>query len=146
MVVAKAGAWFDKILFKNKWRAFAVGLLLTVMAQSSSITTSLVIPLAGAGLLTLRQIFPYTLGANVGTTVTAILASLVTANPNAVIVAFAHLLFNICGIAIWWPLQKVPLTLAQSFADQAAKNRVFPFVYILVMFFGIPLAAILALN
>jgi sodium-dependent phosphate cotransporter len=146
MVVAKAGAWFDRVLFRNKWRSFAVGLLLTIMAQSSSITTSLVIPLAGAGLLTLRQIFPYTLGANVGTTVTAILASLVTANPNAVIVAFAHLFFNICGIAIWWPLQKVPLSLARGFANQAVKNRVFPFVYILVTFFVVPLATIFALN
>lgn len=146
LVVARAGAWFDKVLFRNKWRALAVGLILTVMAQSSSITTSLVIPLAGAGLLTLRQIFPYTLGANVGTTVTAILASLVTVNPNAVIVAFAHLLFNICGIIIWWPLQKVPVTLAQRFADRAAKNRVFPFVYILVMFFVVPLVIIFALN
>jgi sodium-dependent phosphate cotransporter len=146
LVVAKAGVWFDKVLFRNKWRAFIVGLLLTIMAQSSSITTSLVIPLAGAGLLTLRQIFPYTLGANVGTTITAILASLVTANPNAVIVAFAHLFFNICGIAIWWPLHKVPILLAQSFSTQAIKNRVFPFVYILVMFFVVPLIAIFALN
>jgi sodium-dependent phosphate cotransporter len=146
LVVSKAEAWFDKILFKNQIRAFAVGLLITVMAQSSSITTSLVIPLAGAGLLTLRQIFPYTLGANIGTTVTAILASLVTANPNAVIVAFAHLLFNIFGIIVWWPFSKVPISMAKTFADQATKNRVFPFAYILVMFFVIPLIVIFALN
>jgi len=146
LVVAKTGAWFDKVLFRNKWRALAVGLLLTIMAQSSSITTSLVIPLAGAGLLTLRQIFPYTLGANVGTTVTAILASLVTANPNAVVVAFAHLLFNISGIVIWWPFSKVPIFLAQRFAEQAAKNRAFPLVYILVMFFIVPLIIIFTLN
>ena len=76
----------------------------------------------------------------------AILASLVTVNPNAVIVAFAHLLFNICGIVIWWPLQKVPVSLAQRFADRAAKNRVFPFVYILVMFFVVPLIIIFTLN
>jgi sodium-dependent phosphate cotransporter len=145
-IVAKAGAWFDKILFRNKGRAFVVGLVLTVLAQSSSITTSLVVPLAGAGLLSLRQIFPYTLGANLGTTITAILASLVTANPNAVIVAFAHLLFNVNGIVIWWPLSKIPIFLAQSFADQAIKNRVYPFVYILVMFFIVPLLVIFSLS
>jgi sodium-dependent phosphate cotransporter len=145
-IVAKAGSWFDKILFRNKGRAFVVGLVLTVLAQSSSITTSLVVPLAGAGLLSLRQIFPYTLGANLGTTITAILASLVTANPNAVIVAFAHLLFNVNGIVIWWPLSKIPIFLAQSFADQAIKNRVYPFVYILVMFFIVPLIAIFSLS
>ena len=146
LVVAKAGSWFDKILFRNEMRAFAVGLLLTILAQSSSITTSLVVPLAGAGLLTLRQIFPYTLGANVGTTITAILASMVTGNPNAVVVAFAHLLFNVFGIIIWWPLYKVPIFLAQSFADQAVKNRIYPFVYIVLMFFVLPLVVIFALE
>ena len=146
LVVSKAEAWFDRILFRNSFRAFVVGLIITILAQSSSITTSLVIPLAGAGLLTLRQIFPYTLGANIGTTVTAILASLVTANPNAVIVAFAHLLFNVSGIIIWWPLSKVPVSMAEGFASQATKNRVFPFAYILVMFFIVPLIVIFALN
>lgn len=146
LVVAKAGAWFDKVLFKNQFTAFMVGLILTILAQSSSITTSLVIPLAGAGLLTLRQIFPYTLGANVGTTITAILASLVTANANAVVVAFAHLLFNISGITIWWPLKDIPVFLAQRFADQAAKNRLFPLIYVLVLFFVVPLIVILTLN
>ncbi len=75
---------------------------LTVMVQSSSITTSLVVPLAGAGVLSLRQIFPYTLGANVGTTATAIIAAL-TLNVTALVAAFAHLLFNICGILIVYP-------------------------------------------
>jgi len=146
LVVAKAGAWFDKFLFKNQFRALAVGLLLTILAQSSSITTSLVIPLAGAGLLTLRQIFPYTLGANVGTTVTAIMASLVTGNPNAVVVAFAHLLFNISGIVIWWPLQKVPVSLAEKFADIATKHRAYPIMYVLVLFFIIPLIVVFTFN
>ncbi|MBN2321637.1 MAG: Na/Pi symporter [Acidobacteria bacterium] len=146
LVVAKTGAWFDKVLFKNQSRAFTVGLILTILAQSSSITTSLVIPLAGAGLLTLRQIFPYTLGANIGTTVTAILASLITANANAVIVAFAHLLFNISGMAIWWPLKKVPLFFAESFAERAAKNKLLPIIFVLVTFFVIPLIVIFTIN
>jgi sodium-dependent phosphate cotransporter len=146
LVVAKTGSWFDKVLFKNQFRAFTVGLILTMLAQSSSITTSLVIPLAGAGLLTLRQIFPYTLGANIGTTITAILASLVTANANAVIVAFAHLLFNVSGLAIWWPLKKIPLFIAESFAKRAVKNKVLPIVFVLVTFFVIPLIVILTLN
>jgi sodium-dependent phosphate cotransporter len=146
LIVKKAEGWFDKILFKTAIRAFSVGLLLTILAQSSSITTSLVIPLAGAGLLTMGQIFPYTLGANIGTTVTAILASLVTGNINAVIVAFAHLLFNISGIMIWWPLARVPIFLAQSFSAISVKNRLFPLVYILIMFFTIPLITIIVLQ
>ncbi len=140
MVIEKAKAWFDKFLFKNSIRALAVGTLLTVLVQSSSITTSLVVPMAGAGLLTLRQIFPYTLGANIGTTVTAILASLVTGNITAVTVAFSHLLFNIFGIIFWWPFRKVPLTIAEFFAEYSTKNKFIPVIYIIVMFFIIPIS------
>ncbi len=94
--------------------------------------------MAGAGLLTLEQIFPYTLGSNVGTTVTAILAALVTGNLAAIIVAFSHLLFNICGILIWWPLRFLPIGLAQEFSRRSTRNRIIPFAYIIVMFFVIP--------
>ena len=139
LLVQRSEAWFDKVLFKNAGRAFLVGLLLTLMAQSSSITTSLVVPLAGAGILTLVQIFPYTLGANIGTTITAILASLITANVSAVIVAFAHLIFNITGILIWWPFKQIPIKMAQSLAEVAARNRWIPIVYILILFFIIPI-------
>jgi len=142
LIVRRAEAWFDKVLFRNGGTAFAVGLVLTVLAQSSSITTSLAIPLAGAGVLTLRQIFPYTLGANVGTTITAILASLVTGNIHAVEVAFAHLLFNIAGILIWWPLCSIPISLAETFGKLATRNRVFPFAYVLATFFVVPLILI----
>ena len=142
LVVTKAEAWFDRYLFKTALRAFLVGLLLTTMVQSSSITTSLAVPLAGAGLLTLIQIFPYTLGANIGTTITAILAALVTGNLSAIIVAFSHLLFNISGMIIWWPLKFVPISLAQKFARIATRNKIIPSLYILVLFFLIPILLI----
>ncbi len=146
LIIAKAKAWFDEILFKTAPRAMMVGLLLTVLVQSSSITTSLVVPMAGAGLLTLVQIFPYTLGSNVGTTVTAILAALLTGNPAALTVAFAHLLFNISGIIFWWPLKKLPLLLADKFAEYSIKNKLIPVVYILVLFFIIPVLVIYLVN
>jgi sodium-dependent phosphate cotransporter len=142
LVVTKAEAWFDRYLFKTALRAFLVGMLLTAMVQSSSITTSLAVPLAGAGLLTLIQIFPYTLGANIGTTVTAILAALVTGNLSAIIVAFSHLLFNISGIIIWWPLKFVPISLAQKFAQIAARKKIIPILYIVIVFFLIPILLI----
>ncbi len=138
LVLKKAESLFDRVLFKNALRAFIVGLVLTFSVQSSSITVSLVVPLAGAGLLTLAQIFPFTLGANVGTTITAVLASLVTGQIIAVQVAFAHVLFNIFGIAVWYPFNQVPITMAEKFANIATGNRVFPIAYILVAFFVIP--------
>jgi sodium-dependent phosphate cotransporter len=146
LLVKRAETWFDKVLFKNAFRAFIVGLFITLLAQSSSITTSLVVPMAGAGILTLAQIFPYTLGANIGTTITAILASLVTGNISAVVVAFAHLLFNISGIIVWWPLKIVPITLAQKLAEFATRNKIIPFAYILIVFFIIPILVFVFFN
>jgi len=142
LVVSKAKVWFDKYLFKTSIRAFFVGLLLTIMVQSSSITTSLVVPMAGAGLLTLLQIFPYTLGANIGTTVTALLAAFITGVPAAIVVALTHLLFNISGMVIWWPLKKVPIFIAEKFSEYSTKNKLIPVAYILILFFIIPIAVI----
>jgi sodium-dependent phosphate cotransporter len=139
LVVRKAEMWFDTILFKTALRAFLVGILLTVMVQSSSITTSLMVPMAGAGILTLEQIFPYTVGANIGTTVTAILAALVTGNLAAIIVAFSHLIFNVCGMIIWWPLKGVPIFLARNFSRYSIRNKMIPVGYILILFFIVPL-------
>jgi sodium-dependent phosphate cotransporter len=146
LVVKKAEAWFDRYLFKTAFRALLVGLLLTAMVQSSSITTSLAVPMAGAGLLTLAQIFPYTLGANIGTTVTAILAALVTGNLSAIIVAFSHLLFNISGIIIWWPFRFIPISIAEKFAGIAVRRKIYAILYIIIFFFLIPIILITILR
>jgi sodium-dependent phosphate cotransporter len=126
-----------------------VGLFLTVCVQSSSITTSLVIPLAGAGVLRLIQILPYTLGANVGTTITAMLAALSTGRIEAVTVAFAHLMFNLVGIGLIWPVPAVrmlPVRAAEALAALSMKSRWIPILFILLIFFGIPFLLILLLR
>jgi sodium-dependent phosphate cotransporter len=146
LVVEKAETWFDRYLFRTALRACLVGTLLTVIVQSSSITTSLVVPMAGAGILTLAQIFPYTLGSNIGTTVTAILAALVTGNLAAIVVAFSHLLFNLCGIVIWWPLRFLPITMAEAFSRYSVRSKIIPFTYILILFFVIPILGIYLLR
>ncbi|TFH65673.1 MAG: hypothetical protein E4G90_05830, partial [Gemmatimonadales bacterium] len=102
-ILSRLEGLFDRVLFRNDGASFTLGMVATATVQSSSATTSLIVPLAGTGVLSLRQIFPYTLGANVGTTITAILASFSTGSPAAVTVAFAHLSFNILGIAIYYP-------------------------------------------
>ena len=149
IILGRVEAFFDQTLFANAGRAMLFGLLITVLVQSSSITTSLAVPLAGAGILTLIQIFPYTLGANIGTTITAILAALAVGEISAVTVAFAHLLFNICGIAVLWPLpaiRRIPLRLARGLAAVAAHHRWIAIAYILVCFYAVPFAAILLLR
>jgi sodium-dependent phosphate cotransporter len=87
-------------------------------------------------------VFPYVLGANVGTTVTAILAALVTGEEVAVTVAFAHLLFNITGMALIWPVRRLPIALSSLLAEYTLRSRLVPILYILVTFFVIPLALI----
>ena len=145
LVMFKLEAFFDTHIFKTTIRAMLFGILITFLVQSSSITTSLVVPLAGAGILKLRQIFPYTLGANIGTTMTSILASLATGTIQSLSVAFGHLLFNIFGIVLIWPipqLRNIPIKLASQFAELATQNKIYPFLYIFIVFFVIPLTLI----
>jgi len=137
--IARLTGLFQRYIFKTGIRAFLVGLTITVLVQSSSITTSLVIPLAGAGVLNLIQVFPYTLGANLGTTATAILASLATGNIHAVTIAFAHMCFNLAGIGLFLPLKKIPLTMAQKLADYSVKSKIIPIAFIGTIFFLVPL-------
>lgn len=138
LILGKVEALFDEYIFKTAVRGFIAGIIVTVLVQSSSITTSIVVPLLGAGILTLEQIFPYTLGANIGTTLTAILASLATGDLAAVTVAFAHLMFNVFGVIVIYPLRQIPMFTARKLAEQAVRNRLIPLGYILVVFFIVP--------
>ena len=129
------------------------GILLTFLVQSSSITTSITVPLVGAGILTVTQIFPFVVGANIGTTMTAIVAALVLASGGtaagiaALKVAFAHLIFNLYGTALFVPipaLRALPIKLAHMVGDLAVKNRVYALGYVVSIFFVLPLVTILA--
>lgn len=146
LVLDKLEKFFDVVLFRNAGVAMLFGLVLTTIVQSSSITTSLIIPLAGAGLLKLRQILPYTMGANVGTTFTAILAALAKGDAASVTVSFTHLLFNVTGIVIIWPIpvvRQIPVKCAEWLADQACKRWYVPFAFVGLVFFLIPLACVM---
>jgi len=144
LVFSKIEVIINKFLFRNDFLGFFLGILMTSIVQSSSVTTSLIIPLAGAGLITIRQIFPYTLGANIGTTVTAILAAMATQSDVAVTVAFSHLCFNIFGIAIFYPLKFIPIKLAEYVGKQASKStkHLVSFVIIYILLHFIPVALI----
>jgi sodium-dependent phosphate cotransporter len=145
MVLDKVEIFFDRYVGANALVAMTMGLAITVMVQSSSITTSMLVPMAGAGILSLRHAFPITLGANVGTTITAILASMAVgegeAQTAAVTIAFVHLLFNISGILIIYPLvsiRRIPLAAARRLAAACTRRRWFAPVYVLTVFLLIP--------
>jgi len=151
LVLKKLESFFDTYVFRNLAMSFVVGLILTVMVQSSSITTSLIVPLAGAGVLRLQQIFPFTIGANIGTTITGLLAALAVAgqpgiDPKFVLagatVAFAHFLFNASGAIIFLPfkrMRELPVLVAEWLAEVCSKNRIIPIVFIVLVFYLIPL-------
>ena len=142
LMTGRAEKTLHKTVFRSAWSAILAGLAITVMVQSSSITTSLMIPLVGAGIVTLEQVFPFTIGANVGTTITAMLAALATGSPAAVTVAFSHLMFNVsAGLLIYVPpfMRAIPLYLARTLGRLGSRNRPLAAVYILLAFFGLPL-------
>jgi sodium-dependent phosphate cotransporter len=130
-----------RIIYKstniNGYLAMIVGTVITILVQSSSITTSTFTPLVGMGVIRLEQMYPITLGANIGTTITALLAALLSTT-EALQVALAHLFFNITGIIIWYPipfLRRVPLHAARQLGKATRVWRGFPLAYIIVMFF-----------
>jgi sodium-dependent phosphate cotransporter len=135
-----------RIIYKatnvNGYLAILIGTAITILVQSSSITTSALTPFVGLGALHLEQMFPLTLGANIGTTITGILSALVSDGVDALQVAYCHTLFNITGIVIWYPIpfmRRIPLRLARALGKGTRIWRGFPILYIFVAFFIIPL-------
>jgi len=141
LVVNRAEIVLDNIISKSPILGLFTGLIFTIVVQSSSITTSLLIPLVAAGILTVEAAFPITIGANIGTTTTAILASFATGNISAIIIAFAHFLFNLTGTVCIYPIKffrMIPINLAKAFGDLAATKRRYAIMYVLGVFFLMP--------
>lgn len=128
-----------KIVGLNPYTAMLIGVALTVSVQSSSITTSVFVPLVGTGILTLEQVYPLTLGANIGTTVTALLAAMV-GNLAAIAIALTHLCFNLAGTLLFLPVpfMRWPIGMARRFSAWTSERRPMALVFIAVVFFGIP--------
>jgi sodium-dependent phosphate cotransporter len=71
------------------------------------------------------------------------MASGQTVNTAGVTAAFAHLMFNIYGIAVFYPLRRLPLFCATRMADLAAKSKKWAPIFVFVVFFVVPLVMIL---
>lgn len=133
-----------RIIYKatkiNGYLAILVGCGVTMVIQSSSVTTSTLTPLVGLGVLRLEEMFPLTVGANVGTTLTGILAALLSTT-DGMQVALAHLFFNVSGFLVWYPIpfmRQFPLKAARGLGKSTRLWRGFPVVYIIVVFLLIP--------
>ncbi len=126
-----------------------VGLVTTVAVQSSSITTSILVPMVGSGILAVRNAFPITLGANLGTTITALLAALAVDLRAGLVIALVHTLFNLGAILLIYPvpaIRAVPVRLAEALANRAADNRMVVVVYTVGLFIVMPAVGMLAFR
>jgi solute carrier family 34 (sodium-dependent phosphate cotransporter) len=126
-----------------------LGIGITVAVQSSTITTSILVPLVAAGILTLPSAYPITVGANVGTTITALIASLAVLRPEGLTIALVHTLFNLSALAFIFPIRQVrmiPVRLAERIAGMAARNHVVVLVYGVGLFLVLPLLGVFLIR
>ncbi|XAW89203.1 Na/Pi symporter [Vibrio sp. CDRSL-10 TSBA] len=127
------------------------GTVVTVLVQSSSTTTSLMVPLVGTGVLKVREVYPFTLGANIGTCITALLAATAVSGEFAVFalqIALVHLTFNVLATVLIYGvpfLRELPLKGADALSEMAVKNKAVVAVYLLSLFILLP-GVILALS
>jgi len=144
LVISRIETAVDSALGSSAVFAMVIGVIVTVMVQSSSITTSIMVPLAAAGVLRLEQAFPITIGANIGTTITAMGAALAVSGPNAlagVEIAIVHLFFNLSGTILIYPVRRirqVPLQAARMLAAAAVRSKKLALFYVATMFYGFP--------
>ncbi len=137
---------FSRFFFKSPLKSFAWGLVTTAAIRSSTITTSVVVPIVAKRIVKLKQAAPFIMGANVGTTVTAFVAALLYANnADSLSIAIVHFLFNCIGVLIFFPfslLRKVPISLANAMGKLTLQYRLAGFVYLLTTFFFLPFSLI----
>ncbi|XP_048023232.1 sodium-dependent phosphate transport protein 2A [Megalobrama amblycephala] len=123
--------------------AILVGAGMTFVVQSSSVFTSAITPLIGIGVISIERAYPLTLGSNIGTTTTAILAALASPGDKlaaAFQVALSHFIFNILGILLWYPipLSRLPIRMARYLGERTAKYRWFAVLYLILCFLLLP--------
>ncbi|MDP2562656.1 Na/Pi symporter [Psychrobium sp. 1_MG-2023] len=144
VLVGKAKSILHGAIGKGPVAGITSGAVVTVMVQSSSTTTSLMIPLAGSGMFTTRQIYPFTLGANIGTTITALLAATAISGEMAqaaLTIALVHFFFNVLAVAVIYGipvLRELPLKAADHLAEVGTKNKFLAFSYVFGTFFALP--------
>jgi sodium-dependent phosphate cotransporter len=148
LMVGRAKSILHAAIGRGAVMGIVSGTVITVLVQSSSTTTSLIVPLAGAGVLTLQQVYPFTLGANIGTCITALLAATAITGDAALPalqIALVHLTYNVLGVVVIYgiPLfRDIPIRNAQALARLTRKRRSVALAYILAVFFVIPLVAV----
>lgn len=129
-----------KLIFKDPYLSLMYGVMFTATVQSSTVTTSFMVPLVANKKVSLKKAFPFIIGANIGTTITAAIAA-IHKSEAAIALAIVHFLFNLVGAMIFMPIPSVrnlPVRLAAYIGSKNMENRLLGFAYILLTFFIIP--------
>ena len=149
LLVGRARSVLTRAAGGNHYAAIGTGLGVTFITQSSTITASVLVPFAGAGLLTTKQLYPVTVGANIGTTFTALFAAFTLDGPLALLglqAAFVHLIYNLASLLLIYVvpvLRPIPLFLSEWLARVAADRKWVIAVYLIGFFIVLPLGVIL---
>jgi len=123
--------------------AIVAGAVMTFILQSSSIFTSTLTPLVGLGIISVDRMYPLTLGSNLGTTTTAMLAALASDSNKihaALQVALVHLVFNLTGLMLFYPIpfMRLPVGMAKYVGAITAEYRWFAIFYMILFFMILP--------
>ncbi len=140
-LIGKSQAVIDKYVFGHPLRSLFWGIVITSGVQYSSVTASLTVPLVASNRATLQKVFPFLIGANVGTTFTALIAAL-SQNETALAIAICHVLFNLVGVFIFFPIKhirNIPVWMAERLGSMSQQNRMVGILYVLIVFFVVPL-------
>ena len=144
LMVGRAKDILHTAIGRGPVAGIGAGTLITILVQSSSTTTSLMVPLAGSGMFGLKQVYPFTLGANIGTCITALLAATAISGAEAVSalqIAMVHLIYNTLGVVVIFfipVLSRIPLKGAEFLAEIASERKSIALAYIVSVFFLVP--------
>lgn len=152
LLVGKAQDILYAALGKNAFVGVLSGAAITTLVQSSSTTTALTVPLAASGKFKVRTLFPFVVGANIGTTVTGLIAAFSASGTEAEAAmagALVHTLFNTFAAILILSvpfLRKLPPMGSDWLAAMATKNKLYVFAWIGGVFFILPILAVFISN
>lgn len=147
LMVGRARKIMNTAVGRGPVSGIASGSLITILVQSSSTTTSLMVPMAASGVFKLKQIYPFTLGANIGTCITSLLAATAVLEnaSQAMQIAMVHFAFNTLAVIVIFGLpflRGLPLKGAMWLANIATTRKIIAISYVLGVYFAVPVLLI----
>ncbi len=144
VLIGRAEKMFHTAIGRGPISGIFSGTIVTVLVQSSSTTTSLVVPLAGSGIIDIKKVYPFALGANIGTCITALLAATAVSGGGALFalqIALIHFLYNFIGVILIFGVpftRNTPIMCSEWLAQLASERKLYALAYIASVFFIIP--------